>query len=132
MTQTPEDKVIFRTGEGDYDVSLFSTEGKLKYTVSQKAIRELRELTDQVVIRKEAIAAMHSAIQEIECTEKTKIEHVRARTETGQYKEWEVQRQGETFKGLDLQAVQILDLVSFNQAGDEFDVEESLAETDEL
>ena len=86
MTQTPEDKVIFRTGEGDYDVSLFSTEGKLKYTVSQKAIRELRELTDQVVIRKEAIAAMHSAIQEIECTEKTKIEHVRARTETGQYK----------------------------------------------
>ena len=86
MTQTPEDKVIFRTGEGDYDVSLFSTEGKLKYTVSQKAIRELRELTDQVVIRKEAIAAMHSAIQEIECTEKTKIDPVRARTETGQYK----------------------------------------------
>ena len=74
MTQTTEDKVIFRTGEGDYDVSLFSTEGKLKYTIAQKAIRELRELTDQVVIRKEAIAAMHSAIQEIECTEKTKIE----------------------------------------------------------
>ena len=49
-----------------------------------------------------------------------------------QYKEWEVQRQGETFKGLDLQAVQILDLVSFNQAGDEFDVEESLEEDDEL
>ena len=49
-----------------------------------------------------------------------------------QYKEWEVVRQGETFRGLDLQAVQILDLVSFNQAGDEFDVEESLAEDDEL
>ena len=49
-----------------------------------------------------------------------------------QYKEWEVVRQGETYRGLDLQAVQILDLVSFNQAGDEFDVEESLAETDEL
>jgi hypothetical protein len=49
-----------------------------------------------------------------------------------QYKEWEVVRQGETYRGLDLQAVQILDLVSFNQAGDEFDVEESLAEDDEL
>jgi len=49
-----------------------------------------------------------------------------------QYKEWVVVRQGETFRGLDLQAVQILDLVSFNQAGDEFDVEESLAEDDEL
>ena len=36
------------------------------------------------------------------------------------------------YKGLDLQAVQILDLVSYNQAGDEFDVEESLGEEDEL
>ena len=49
-----------------------------------------------------------------------------------QYKQREVQRQGETFKGLDLQAVQILDLDSFNQACDEFDVEESLEEDDEL
>ena len=50
-----------------------------------------------------------------------------------QYKEWEVVRQGKTYKGLDLQAVQVLDLVSFNQAGDEFDVEESLeGEDDEL
>ena len=50
-----------------------------------------------------------------------------------QYKEWEVVRQGKTFKGLDLQAVQVIDLISFNQAGDEFDVEESLEEAgDEL
>ena len=41
-----------------------------------------------------------------------------------QYKEWEVTRQGQTYKGLDLQAVQILDLVTYNQAGDEFSVEE--------
>jgi len=49
-----------------------------------------------------------------------------------QYKEWEVTRQGQTYKGLDLQAVQILDLVTYNQAGDEFSVEESLEEEDEL
>ena len=49
-----------------------------------------------------------------------------------QYKEWEVTRQVQTYKGLDLQAVQILDLVTYNQAGDEFDVEESLEEEDEL
>jgi len=49
-----------------------------------------------------------------------------------QYKEWEVTRQGQTYKGLDLQAVQILDLVTYNQAGDEFNVEESLEEEDEL
>jgi len=49
-----------------------------------------------------------------------------------QYKEWEVTRQGQTYKGLDLQAVQILDLVTYNQAGDEFNIEESLEEDDEL
>jgi len=49
-----------------------------------------------------------------------------------QYKEWEVTRQGQTYKGLDLQAVQILDLVTYNQAGDEFNIEESLEEEDEL
>jgi len=48
-----------------------------------------------------------------------------------QYKEWEVVRQGKTFKGLDLQAVQVIDLVSYNQAGDEFDIEESLEEEDD-
>ena len=49
-----------------------------------------------------------------------------------QYKEWEVTRQGQTYKGLDLQAVQRLDLVTYNQAGDEFSGEESLEEEDEL
>ena len=49
-----------------------------------------------------------------------------------QYKEWEVNRYGKNFKGLDLMAVQVLDLVSYNGAGDEFDVEESLEESDEL
>ena len=48
-----------------------------------------------------------------------------------QYKEWEVVRQGKTYKGLDLQAVQVIDLISYNQAGDEFDVEESLEEEDD-
>lgn len=49
-----------------------------------------------------------------------------------QYKEWETTRQGKVYKGLDLQAVQVIDLISYNQAGDEFDVEESLSEEDEL
>jgi len=48
-----------------------------------------------------------------------------------QYKEWEVQRQGKTYRGLDLQAVQVIDLVSYNQAGDEFDIEESLGEDED-
>jgi hypothetical protein len=49
-----------------------------------------------------------------------------------QYKEWESQRNGKTFKGFDLMAVQVLDLITFNGAGDEFNIEESLEESDEL
>jgi len=49
-----------------------------------------------------------------------------------QYKEWESNRNGKTFKGFDLMAVQVLNLVTFNGAGDEFNVEESLEESDEL
>ena len=47
-----------------------------------------------------------------------------------QYKPWEVSRSGMTYKGLDLQAVQVLDLVEYNAPdGAEFDAEE---EGDEL
>jgi hypothetical protein len=49
-----------------------------------------------------------------------------------QYKEWEATHNGTLYKGLDLIAVQVLDLVSYNGAGDEFDIEESLEESDEL
>lgn len=43
-----------------------------------------------------------------------------------QFKEWEVERQGKQYKGLDFMAMQIIDLVQYSgQAGDEFDVEES-------
>ncbi len=48
-----------------------------------------------------------------------------------QYKEWESTRQGTVYKGLDLQAVQVVDLVSYSSKGlDEFDVIEE--EVDEL
>jgi hypothetical protein len=50
-----------------------------------------------------------------------------------QYKEWEVTRQGQVYKGLDLQAVQVIDLVSFAKGdGEEFDVEIDDEELDEL
>ena len=48
-----------------------------------------------------------------------------------QYKEWESTRQGKLWKGLDLQAVQVVELVSYSKGGlDEFDVIEE--ELDEL
>ena len=48
-----------------------------------------------------------------------------------QYKEWESNRQGKLWKGLDLQAVQVIDLVTYSKGGlDEFYVIEE--EVDEL
>ena len=42
-------------------------------------------------------------------------------------------RNGQEFKGLELQAVQVLDLVQYSSGdGDEFDALESEAEVDEL
>ncbi len=39
-----------------------------------------------------------------------------------QFKEWETERNGQQFKGLDFMAMQIIDLVQYSgQAGDEFD-----------
>jgi|TARA_B110000483_G_scaffold5007_1_gene5809 hypothetical protein len=46
-----------------------------------------------------------------------------------QYKEWESVWKGKTFKGLDFQAMQVLDLVSVGSAdGGEFDVEDEMEE----
>jgi hypothetical protein len=50
-----------------------------------------------------------------------------------QYKEWESQRNGTTYKGLDFMAMQVIDLVAYaGQAGDEFGVEDNDDSEDEL
>ena len=50
-----------------------------------------------------------------------------------QARPWEMTRNGQEFKGLELQAVQVLDLVQYSSGdGDEFDAIESEAEVDEL
>lgn len=50
-----------------------------------------------------------------------------------QAKPWEITRNGQAFKGLELQAVQVLDLVQYSSGdGDEFDTIEGESEVDEL
>lgn len=41
-----------------------------------------------------------------------------------QYKPWEVNRNGTVYRGLDFQAMQVLELISFSSDGDEFDIED--------
>ena len=66
--------VIFRTGEGDYDVSLFSKEGQRQYLLAQQAINDLKSLTAQCELKKIAITSLHNAIQENECVAGCQIE----------------------------------------------------------
>ena len=70
MKLKPEDKptIIFRTEWGDYDVSLFSSEGKKRYFLAQKATNDMKELMAQCEIKKVAIQSLHNFLIEHECT----------------------------------------------------------------
>jgi len=85
MNVTPETP-RFRTDEGDFNVSLFSDEGKLKFKLAQKAITELSDLSDRVMIQREALQSLRQSLMDNECTDDTLIKPERARTATGQYK----------------------------------------------
>ena len=85
MNVTPETP-RFRTDEGDFNVSLFSDEGKLKFKLAQKAVSELSDLSDRVMIQREALQSLRQSIIDNECNDDTLIKPERARTATGQYK----------------------------------------------
>ena len=85
MNVTPETPK-FRTDEGDFNVSLFSDEGKLKFKLAQKAVNELADLSDRVMIQREALQSLRQSIIDNECNDDTLIKPERARTATGQYK----------------------------------------------
>tara|TARA_R100001230_G_scaffold4428_1_gene1422 strand:+ start:163 stop:480 length:318 start_codon:yes stop_codon:yes gene_type:complete len=85
MNVTPETP-RFRTDEGDFNVSLFSDEGKLKFKLAQKAVAELSDLSDRVMIQREALQSLRQSIMDNECNDDTLIKPERARTATGQYK----------------------------------------------
>ena len=69
MKLKPEDKpiIIFRTEMGDFDVSLFSSEGKKKYFLAQKATNDMKELMAQCEIKKVAITSLHNFLIQNEC-----------------------------------------------------------------
>jgi hypothetical protein len=85
MNVTPETP-RFRTDEGDFNVSLFSDEGKLKFKLAQKAVTELADLSDRVMIQREALQSLRQSLMDNECNKDTLIKPERARTATGQYK----------------------------------------------
>ena len=69
----PSTTAVFRTEEGDYNVSLFSNEGKLKFKLAQKALREVGDLSDKVMILREALQSLRADIIDTECNEETEI-----------------------------------------------------------
>jgi len=81
----PTTTAVFRTDEGDFNVSLFSSEGKLKFKLAQKALKELGDLSDKVMILREALQSLRSDIMDSECHEETLIEPERARDEDGRF-----------------------------------------------
>ena len=76
-----ENKIIFRTEWGDYDVSLFSNEGKKRYFLAQKATNDMKELMAQCEIKKVAITSLHNFLVENECTPGCQIDSDGNKTE---------------------------------------------------
>ena len=72
MNVTPETP-RFRTDAGDADVYLVSDEGKLKFKLAQKALREVGDLSDKVMILREALQSLRADIIDTECNEETEI-----------------------------------------------------------
>ena len=81
MNVTPETP-RFRTDEGDFNVSIFSDEGKLKFKLAQKAVTELSDLSDRVMIQREALQSLRQSLMDNECTDDTGSTRERARTAT--------------------------------------------------
>jgi len=83
MKLKPEDKptIIFRTDWGDFDVSLFSNEGKKRYFLAQKATNDMKELMAQCEIKKVAITSLHNFLVENECTPGCQIDSDGNKTE---------------------------------------------------
>ena len=70
----PTTTAVFRTDGGDFNVSLFSLEGKLKFKLAQKALREVGDLSDKVMILRESIQSLRADIIDTECHEEALIE----------------------------------------------------------
>jgi len=84
MKLKPEDKpiIIFRTEMGDFDVSLFSKEGKRQYFLAQQAINDLKRLSAKCELKKIAVQSLHNLLIQNECTPGCKMDSDGNKNET--------------------------------------------------
>ena len=75
---------VFKTDEGDFDVSLFSSDGQHRYLLAQKLVTEISNLSNEVATKQAALYHFRYELAK-ECNDTTKIKYERARDEEGMF-----------------------------------------------
>jgi hypothetical protein len=75
---------VFKTDNGDYDVSKMSDQNQYIFTLAQNLISDIRSLSDDIETKKAALEWFKAQLG-TECTADTKITYERARDEEGKF-----------------------------------------------
>ena len=75
---------IFKTDNGDFDVSKMSLQNQHIFVLAQKLITEMNSLSDDIESKKAALEWFKAQLG-TECNDDTKIKYERARDEDGKF-----------------------------------------------
>ena len=75
---------VFKTDEGDYDVSKMSLQNQHIFVLAQKLVADIKSLSDEIDSKKAALEWFKMQLH-TECNESTKIDYERARDEEGKF-----------------------------------------------
>lgn len=75
---------VFKTDNGEYDVTKFSAEKQQIFVLAQKVISQIASLSEDIESKKAALEWFKAQLM-TECNEDTKITYERARDEEGRF-----------------------------------------------
>jgi len=75
---------VFKTDNGDYDVSKMSLQNQHIFVLAQKLIGDIKSLSDDIESKKAALEWFKAQLG-TECNDDTKITYERARDEDGRF-----------------------------------------------
>jgi hypothetical protein len=75
---------VFKTDDGDFDVSKMSLQNQHIFVLAQKLIGDIKSLSDDIESKKAALEWFKAQLG-TECNDDTKIKYERARDEDGKF-----------------------------------------------
>ena len=75
---------VFKTDDGDFDVSKMSLQNQHIFVLAQKLVAEIKSMSDEIETKKAALEWFKAQLM-TECNDDTKITYERARDEDGKF-----------------------------------------------